>query len=165
MGTEPCVRCDGTGWRPIDDPSGVRRVERCDCWREQLGRQRLADADIHLRYRHCTLENFNAYNETLVRGVGHARRLIEEFPVVQAGLFFEGQAGVGKTHLAVAILKGVIERTGCVGLFKRTRDLLKVIKNSYNPSTKTTELEVLRPVFEAQLLVLDESLSQLRSAV
>jgi DNA replication protein DnaC len=36
------------------------------------------------------------------------------------------------------------------------RDLLKQIQHSYNPQVSMTELDVLRPVFEAEVLVLDE---------
>ena len=151
-----CALCDGTGWRPVDEPSGVRRVVRCDCWREQVGQQRLIDANIPKRYQHCTLENFLAYNESLERAVGQARRLIEAFPAAHVGLFFEGQPGVGKTHLAVAVLKAIIERTGGRGLFTDTRELLRVIRSTYDPSIRTTELEVLRPVLQADLLVLDD---------
>jgi len=41
-------------------------------------------------------------------------------------------------------------------LFYDYRELLKEIQNSYNASVNTTELQVLRPVFEAEVLVLDE---------
>jgi DNA replication protein DnaC len=43
---------------------------------------------------------------------------------------------------------------GC--LFYDYRELLKEIQNSYNTSVQATELEVLRPVFETEVLVLDE---------
>ena len=153
----PCPICDDTGWKPIDDPTtGVRRVIRCDCWRERVGIDRLATANIPKRYQHCTLDNFAAYNETLEKAVAHAKRVADTFPVVARGLLLEGQPGVGKTHLAVAVLKMVIERTGAHGLFYDTRDLLRVIRSTYDPSIRTTELEILRPVMRADLLVLDD---------
>ena len=151
----PCPLCDDTGWKPVD-VEGVRRVVRCDCWREQVGQQRLADANIPKRYQHCTLANFAAYNESLEQAVRKARRVAESFPVGDAGLLLEGQPGVGKTHLAVAVLKQVIQTSGARGLFYDTRDLLRVIRSTYDPSIRTTELEVLRPVMEADLLVLDD---------
>ncbi len=58
-----CPLCDDTGWKPVDDGSGVRRVVRCDCWRDNVGRQHLNEANIPKRYQHCTLGNFTAYNE------------------------------------------------------------------------------------------------------
>lgn len=75
--------------------------------------------------------------------------MAEEFPAVSKGLFLEGQPGVGKTHLAVAVLKQVIQTSGARGIFYDTRDLLRVIRSTYDPSTRTTELDVLRPVMTA----------------
>ncbi len=151
----PCEFCDDTGWKPVDE-DGVRRVVRCDCKRAEAGQMRLASANIPRRYQHCTIANFTAYNESLKKAAAMAERLAQDFPSVGRGLFFEGQPGVGKTHLAVAMLKQVIERTGARGIFYDTRDLLRLIRSTYDASTRTTELEILRPVMTADLLVLDD---------
>ena len=151
----PCALCDDTGWTPIED-GGVRRVVRCECWRAQVGQNRLAGANIPKRYQHCTLANFTAYNESLEKAVARAARVADTFPVVSQGLLLEGQPGVGKTHLAVAVLKQVIESSGARGMFYDTRELLRLIRSTYDPSIRTTELEVLRPVMAADLLVLDD---------
>jgi DNA replication protein DnaC len=162
-----CPLCDDTGWKPEDDGIGPasraesradnpRRVVRCDCWRENIGRNRLASANIPKRYQHCTLSNFTAYNESLQKAVAQAQRVANAFPVVSKGLLLEGQPGVGKTHIAVAVLKQAIQTTGARGVFYDIRDLLRVIRSTYDPSTRTTELEVLRPVMQADLLVLDD---------
>ncbi len=155
----PCPLCDDTGWKPAGDHpegGGPRRVVRCDCWRDKLGQQRLAEANVPKRYQHCTLANFTVYNESLERAVAHARRLADDFPAGSRGLFLEGPPGVGKTHVAVAALKQVIQTTAARGLFYDIRDLLRVIRSTYDPSIRTTELEVLRPVMHADLLVLDD---------
>jgi DNA replication protein DnaC len=150
-----CALCDDTGWKPVD-AQGVRRVVRCECWRAQVGQHRLTGANIPKRYQHCTLANFTAYNESLEKAVARARRVAEAFPVVSQGLLLEGQPGVGKTHLAVAVLKQVIQSSGAHGVFYDTRELLRVIRSTYDPSIRTTELDVLRPVMGADLLVLDD---------
>jgi len=150
-----CPHCDDTGWKPVE-LKGVRRFVRCECWRDRVGQTRLGDANIPKRYQHCTLENFTAYNESLARAVDQARRVAQAFPAVTKGLLLEGQPGVGKTHLAVATLKYAIQSSAARGLFYDTRELLRVIRSTYDPSTRTTELEVLRPVMEADLLVLDD---------
>ena len=66
-----------------------------------------------------------------------------------------GTVGVGKTHLAVSILKSLTERGfGC--LFYEFGSLLKEIQDSYNSSTRSSELGVLAPVLKTEVLVLDE---------
>jgi DNA replication protein DnaC len=72
------------------------------------------------------------------------------------GLLFTGSIGVGKTHLAVGVLRRLVQERGVKGLFCDYRELLKNIQNSYNPQVNTTELELLKPVFAAEVLVLDD---------
>ena len=66
-----------------------------------------------------------------------------------------GPCGVGKTHLAVATLRALVDK-GIRCLFYDFRDLLKEIQDSYNPVSQATELRVLEPVYQADVLVLDE---------
>ncbi len=82
--------------------------------------------------------------------------LSKSIPVDSTGLLLIGSIGVGKTHLAVGIIKELVLSKGIACLFYDYRELLKQIQNSYNDSVKATELEVLRPVFETEVLVLDE---------
>jgi DNA replication protein DnaC len=151
----PCPLCNDTGWKPIDE-QGIRRVVRCDCWRDGVGTQLLADARIPPLYKKCDLDNFNDYNDSLVHAVTRARAFCDAFPVVDKGLLFLGRPGVGKTHLAVATLKRIIRQTGARGLFFTSPELLALIRGTYNSATRSSESDVLRPVMEAQLLVLDD---------
>jgi DNA replication protein DnaC len=150
-----CPICNDTTWKTIE-VDGVERVTRCDCIRASAAARLLAEARIPRRYQHCDLENYVAYNEQLTKAQQHARRLAESFPVVDKGLFFQGPPGVGKTHLAVAVLRQVIQTRGARGIFYDTRDLLRVIRSTYDPVNRTQEMDVLRPVMEADLLVLDD---------
>jgi DNA replication protein DnaC len=152
----PCSLCDDTGWKPIET-GGARRVVRCDCWRDALAARLLEQARVPPRYRRCDLDTFVIYpNEKLFTAVKGARRFADEFPAGTKGLCLIGPPGIGKTHLAVAVLRRVILTRGARGLFYDTRDLLRVIRSTYNPLVRTAEMDVLRPVMEADLLVLDD---------
>jgi DNA replication protein DnaC len=153
--TSVCQLCFGTGTEVVSG-KGARA---CHC-RARDSRQRLLQAArIPTRYRDCAFQNFDR-NNAVWRAVGDARKLIEEYPVEGRvngrGLLLMGPVGVGKTHLAIAVLRELIELYGIRGLFYQFGTLLKEIQNSYNPISQSSELEVLAPVFEAEVLVLDE---------
>ena len=151
-----CSLCNGTGWKSFQD-GGVERVTRCDCWRDSQVDRVAKAAGIPPRYTHCTLDNLMLYpNEGLQMAVKVAKDFAEKFPVVERGLFFVGPPGIGKTHLAVALIKHAIMHKGSTALFCDVPELLKTIRTTYNPVTRTAEVEVLRPVMEAGLLVLDD---------
>jgi DNA replication protein DnaC len=154
---EVCPLCEGTGWKSVSTAAD-RRVTRCDCRTQARGETLLASARIPKRYEHCELSNFESDGPGNGLAAAHlaASRFVEEYPVENAGLLIIGNIGVGKTHLAVGILKELVLGKGISCLFYDYRDLLKQIQNSYNDSVKATELDVLRPVFEAKVLVLDE---------
>jgi len=154
-----CALCDDTGWKSVTT-DGVRRVVRCDCWRDNASVRALEDARIPPRYRNCDLESFVTYpNEKLITAVRIAGKFADDFPAgayARKGLCLIGPPGIGKTHLAVAVLRRVILTRGARGLFYDTRDLLRLIRSTYNPLVRTAEMDILRPVMETDLLVLDD---------
>lgn len=153
----PCPTCDDTGWKRVARPDGPAAVTRCECWHDSRGARLIAEARIPRRYQHCDFGGFLTYgNETLERARDAARRLADAFPAVDRGLFLLGPPGVGKTHLGVAVLRHVVQRTRAHGLFYDTRELLRVIRQTYDPVVQATESDVLRPVLQADLLVLDD---------
>jgi DNA replication protein DnaC len=157
---EVCPLCAGSGWKPVPG-AAEHGVKRCDCQLQARGGAMIAAARIPKRYEHCELSNFTTDFPGADRSVElapiSASRFVQEFdPRDGKGLLLVGGIGTGKTHLAVGILKELIAARGCACLFCDYRELLKQIQNSYNDSVKATELQVLRPVFEAEVLVLDE---------
>jgi DNA replication protein DnaC len=155
-----CPICNGTGWKPVEVPGKARRVARCDCRLDARVGLLLKSAHIPSRYEHCALADFATDFTSAHRSLAAARlaagRFVEEYPLDKTGLMFTGPIGTGKTHLAVGIIQELVRSKGVHSLFYDYRELLKEIQNSYNPSVQATELEILRPVFEADVLVLDE---------
>jgi DNA replication protein DnaC len=162
MPQKDCPQCDGTGWKPVE-VNGIRRVTPCDCQNLERSALLLKQARIPPRYEHCELANYDVRKSTATGQENAslsvakicAQRFVEEYPT-DFGLLFVGTTGVGKTHLAVAILRELILRKGVECLFYDFHDLLKTIRDSYNPGTQSTELGVLQPVLEAEVLLLDE---------
>jgi len=152
-----CPLCDGTGWKSVAN-GAARKVARCDCMAANRAERLLAAAHIPARYEHCELENFDTTGSRsgLAAALLDARRFVEEYPVHRAGLLFVGDIGVGKTHLAVGVLKLLMREKSIGCLFYDYRELLKDIQNSFNPSVHETEMDVLRPVFDTEVLIIDE---------
>ena len=151
-----CPHCHDTGWR-TSSKDDVSLVERCECWRQGVAQTMLAGAKIPPRYRTCDLESFVTYkNDKLLSALDRAGRFIDAFPVVDKGLLLIGPPGIGKTHIAVAVLRQVVIEKNVRGLYYDTRHLLSTIRSTYNPVTRTSEVDILRPVMEAELLVLDD---------
>lgn len=156
-----CPMCDGVGLVPVLNDQGKWVSRPCECQSSQREARRIAATRIPERYRHCTLDSYEIYHgahASLGKALLTARRFVEAYPVDTAGkgLLFTGSIGVGKTHLAVGVLRRLVQERGVRGLFCDYRELLKNIQNSYNPQVSTTELELLQPVFNAEVLVLDD---------
>ena len=160
--SEPCLECGGAGMVLAVNAAGMRVARVCACQAAARSEHRVAAARVPKRYQHCTLDSyeteFRGADPSLQRALFIARRFAEGYPVETdgRGLLITGSIGVGKTHLAVGLLLALVEEKGAQALFYDYRELLKQIQHSYNAQVNSTELDVLRPVFDAEVLVLDE---------
>jgi DNA replication protein DnaC len=154
-----CPICDGTGWKTISAPGEVNRVSRCDCKIHERNRRLFEKARIPKRYAHCTLAGFETAFESPNDSLAGARlaavRFVENYPLQKKGLLITGPVGTGKTHLVVGIIKELVLEKGIHCVFYDYREFLKEIQNSYNPTVQATELEIMRPICDVEILVLD----------
>ena len=159
--SDVCEVCSGAGMVLGVNAAGVRVARVCVCQQAARSGHRVAAARIPKRYEHCILDSFTVHRGTdpsVAQAYATARKFVEAYPVETdgKGLLITGSIGVGKTHLAVGLLLSLIAERGAHALFYDYRELLKQIQHSYNAQVNSTELDVLRPVFEAEVLVLDE---------
>ena len=150
-----CESCRDTGWEFVAD-KGVRP---CRCRTKDRRASLLESAHIPRRYDDCSFDTYRIQSTqdfTQHNALNDAQQFVREYPNIDFGLLFIGPCGVGKTHLATSIIRALILQKGIPCLFYDFRDLLKEIQDSYNPVSHNSELRVLSPVYEAEVLVLDE---------
>lgn len=148
-----CGRCFGTGLEVF----AGKEARRCECRSGDLRRGLFEQARVPKRYEECSLINYQPATDNVSQMLAfkHAHRLVHEYPSAERGLLFAGPVGVGKTHLAVSIIRGLTEK-GARCVFYEHGSLLKEIQESYNPVSNNSEMSVLAPVYDAEVLVLDE---------
>ncbi|HZS08242.1 MAG TPA: ATP-binding protein [Blastocatellia bacterium] len=157
--SDPCPHCQDTGWEYVEG-KGVRP---CRCRVTDRRAQLLKAVRIPKRYQDCSFDNYHPQGSpttqnflTQAYALRDSKHLVDEYPNLDIGLLFLGPCGVGKTHLATAIIRALVQNKGVSCLFYDFRDLLKEIQDSYNPVSQNSELKVLAPIYEAEVLVLDE---------
>ncbi|MFL6468864.1 MAG: ATP-binding protein [Pyrinomonadaceae bacterium] len=150
--SQVCQKCYGSGMEIIPG-KGARQ---CECQKQLSKNNPFDKVRVPRRYDECHFNSYEPTNPSQTQAVRFAMKFTQEFPAVDQGLLLTGPVGVGKTHLAVSILKGLTERGGFSCLFYEFGSLLKEIQDSYNSFTRTSELGVLSPVLNVDVLVLDE---------
>jgi DNA replication protein DnaC len=154
--SDPCPTCRGTGFTIRDDARGVVVAVRCECSVEERSRRILSGANIPRRYEHCSLDQFDMWQPDLAHPLAVAKDWLERWPVVDMGLLFIGSPGTGKTHLSVGILRALAVRKGAKVMFAEQRELLKELQATFDGAGGRTEADVLAPVLEAEVLLLDD---------
>lgn len=117
---------------------------------------------IPARYTSSTLTNFATDTAGQKRAHGLAVRYVESFPARGSSLIFCGKPGTGKTHLACAIGRAVIE-VGHAALFATVLSAIRHIKDTYRKDSERSEEDAIFDFLEPGLLILDEVGAQVGS--
>jgi DNA replication protein DnaC len=156
--TQPCPDCGGRGFRYVEGQAGV---QKCGCKVEtHPGRvaRLLARAEIPRKYADCRLTNYSPSEDSphLVIALSDALGYVEHYLKHPSpnGLLFQGSPGLGKTHLAIGIIRDLIEMGSASCFFCDFAAELQKIRDSM--STDRSSLILPRLVYDADVLVLDD---------
>ncbi len=153
---EICPECGGLGFRHVEGKEGV---VKCECKSDDRTARLLMAANIPHRYARCDLGNYvtppsqeNPYLATaLIKANGYVDNYFEQ--VTPKGLLFQGAPGLGKTHLAVGIIRRLIEMKSVSCYFCDFAAELQKIRDSLSGDKS---LILPRLVYDAEVLVLDD---------
>lgn len=129
----------------------MRREARVTTLREKSGLSR--------RLKSYTLASFKPFvSPGAAKAVERVEDYLgrwEEYRQEGRGLYFCGDVGTGKTHLAVAVMNELIRRKRVPALFVTVPELLDNIRGAYNDPGRDLD-EWLAAVKNADLLLLDD---------
>jgi DNA replication protein DnaC len=157
-----CPECGGTGWR-IHEKGGLSGAERCDCFKVHRAERLAEAANIPANYAKASFETFllNRFDKQeegrLQDAYVAAHNFAERFPknTEKPGLLFVGQTGTGKTHLAVSVMRRLMQK-GFETVFFGYQELLEKLKSSYDPAYGAALRESYQRALECEILVLDD---------
>ena len=124
------------GWR-LEAQNGREVAVRCACSVARGRSLTIAEARIPPRYAHCTVSGFEIWHDS-----SHYQGLM-------------GNVGTGKTHLAVAAVRELVETKGARGLYANFPELVQELQMTFDGGGARRD-DILSPVIEAEVLVLDE---------
>ncbi|PTE43390.1 DNA replication protein DnaC [Staphylococcus equorum] len=115
------------------------------------------------KYSHVNDEikkaTFDAYipaNEIQQKAKAICERYVENFDLNnKQSLIFIGPCGIGKSHLAMAIAKKVMEQR-YTALFLNVQDAISMFRSTYSNSASEDESELLEIIKGVDLMVLDD---------
>lgn len=103
------------------------------------------------------LTDYQANNEQRSKVLNQARRFTDNHSANPlCSLIFTGATGTGKTHLAIGIIRTLINQ-GKHCKYTTLYDLLSSIKDTYSKDNPRTEEEIINDYIRPALIVIDEA--------
>lgn len=152
-----CGQCGGEGRIYVEDERGISSVKDCEC--AVLGKKlkRIEDVGIPGKYVRADIGSWFAFDPqemTQKTALSRSESFVKDFGKSNKGLVFMGGPGVGKTHLAVSIIKALSMEKGIDCKFVDFFQLLSDIR--YGFSEGMSEQALINPYVKSHVLVIDE---------
>jgi DNA replication protein DnaC len=106
-----------------------------------------------------SLHSWDSKNLSLSQGSAYhiAIDFAKQHPALNEtkGIIFCGKIGVGKTHLAIGLMRALMMNHKCTGIYYRQGALLELIKSSFDDEY-LSEVDILRPLKDRDVVLLDD---------
>lgn len=151
---------DRVVWSGCPTCQDQREQERVDAAVHAEAERREAmmeEAAIPRRFVSRTFDNFLADTDGKKHALAMAQAYVVNFEQhleQGSGLVFSGMPGTGKSHLAAAILKGIMPKY--VGRYTTAMGVIRAIRATWRRDSERSESEVLYRIASLPLLVIDE---------
>lgn len=111
---------------------------------------------INDNLKRCTLDTYTTSEPFQQRAHQIASEYIDLFSLEDPkSLVLYGSCGTGKSHLAVSVIKRLIQK-GYTGIFVSVPKLLQAFKDTYQRDSEISEGDLFRALEKADCLVLDD---------
>ncbi|MEW6143760.1 MAG: ATP-binding protein [Thermodesulfobacteriota bacterium] len=154
-----CDDCDGTGNVLLTNDKGYTHVSPCPACGVIRRNVKLYNmAGIPVKYSKVlqvdACLNLSGIDSSFQAALKYAReQFVKKYPT-NKGFLLMGPAGTGKTHLAIGTISELTLRYGVQCIFTDFFHLLSDLRQAY--SEGTPENEIILPLVEAEVLVIDE---------
>lgn len=130
-------------------------------WQAEQARKRIEHlfkiSGIPALFSDKGLTDYQADNEQQAKALSQARRFADNHPANPlASLIFTGATGTGKTHLAIGIIRTLINQ-GKSCKYTTSYDLLSSIKATYGNESFRTEEDIVNDYIKPSLIAIDEA--------
>ena len=150
-----CPECRGSGTVFGENERGYSRLEPCRaCGAVRFKAKRYNGARIPSRYSEVVqADHMNPKDKKQYEAMEYVRSFVRKYPQ-KKGFLLMGDPGIGKTLLAVGAIAELTLRKTVRCVFTDFFFLLGDLRKAY--SEGTPENEIIQPLIDAEVLVIDE---------